>query len=146
MPAVTFERDPSPRYSHCARCDAGDAFSSGTVLVDGRRHALYSLSWHIALGEGELLLTLGSFHHPVYADQATFGGAIRITNTSEVECELVDADEWIADVRMAAFGRALTRDEARAHDRVQDFWYYVHWLVANDPVLLEHASGGAAGA
>jgi hypothetical protein len=141
VPAVIFEGEPNVRQGYCARCDAVDGSSWGTVLVDGRRHAYYSLHWHTLIGEGDILLTLGSFDDPTYADQSTFGGMFRSMQGDEVECELVDAEEVLPDLRMAFFGRFLTREEARTHDRVNDFWYYVDWLLANDPVLVEQTSG-----
>jgi hypothetical protein len=135
VPAVRFESEPDTRFSQCDRCDAFDAFTSGTVLVDGRRHALYSLRWHVALDAGDILLTLGSFHQPTYADQATFGGLLHVTEAGDLVGELVDAPHDVAVIGKA-LGRPLTREEARVHDRVQDFWYYLDWLLENDPVLL----------
>ena len=36
------------------------------------------------------------------------------------------------------FGRKLTRDEALAHPRLQEFWDCVDWLMLADPLLHEN--------
>ncbi|MGW5571133.1 hypothetical protein ACWEVD_08000 [Nocardia thailandica] len=139
--------DPTQHQHHhfeCECCDAPVERTWNVVHSDGEPVAVYyASSYHHAGRDPETWIDviLGTWDGDYAQDHVTFGCRVgtRSGNTTPA-AGLVHA---CADGTAGPLhGTVLTRDQARTHPRLADFWAVVDHVLTSDPVVSGHLYAG----
>ena len=140
MPPTLWIEHRTERSVACDECGGWFPTVSGLVRSsDGSLDAAYAASGHTdEPREAALDVTFGAVEGDVPAPELlTFSCYLRADGAMSVDAPVA----LRADAGHAPRGRVLTRDEARAHPRIDDFWLIVDAIAPNEPVI-HHAVHG----
>lgn len=136
-PEFSLDPDRSPREVTCPKCGRKHPEVTGFVFADGDRYAIYKAHFYDH-DEREVYFDaiLGSFDdEESYADHITFGCRYGwVEGHPEPTCSLVTPTNYSDS---PIWGKRLTRDEALADARIQDFWDLFDWAFLNDPFIRD---------
>jgi hypothetical protein len=142
--ALAIDPDPKVREHACDTC--GEPFQrvTGFIHNDGDAYAVYFAScYHHGGHEAYIDVVFSKTWDDGSDDRETFGCRVGpVAGQSDPACSLVTGGSAFRD--SALFGRKLTREQARAHPRLPEFWAVVDHILVNDRVVRDHVYGPGA--
>lgn len=138
---LTFDPERGSNELTCADCGAHYTLVKGFVYEDHAAHAIYFAACHNhdEVHEAWIDVILGSFGEGDPTDHVTFGCRVGpIPGQLEPQASLVPAGRPYND---PILGQKLTREEALAHPRLDDYWAVVDFVLTEDPIVHEHVYG-----
>jgi hypothetical protein len=141
---MALQIDPDGRKTTEFEChDCGETAQRvwGFVLDDGDAHAIYFASLYRHDGDEAYVDVILS---PTWADDVddheTFGCRVgTIENQEDPGASLVTGGAAAPDTQL--FGHKLTREEAMANPRLDEFWQVVDHILESDPLVRQHVFG-----
>lgn len=125
--------------STCGECGAEFLLVKSFVLNAEGPHAIAFTALHHHQGsEAWMDVVFGSFEaDSPHDDRITFGCRVgAVEGSREPGATAVDAAIPYRD--SPTFGHKLSREEALAHARLQDFWETVDFLLTDEPTINHH--------
>ena len=138
---LSFDHERSSDKRTCADCGADYILVKGFVYDDNAAHAIYFAACHdhADTHEAWIDVILGTFGESDATDHVTFGCRVGpIPGQLGPQASLVPAGVPYND---PIFGQKLTREEALAHPRLDDYWAVVDFVLTEDPTVHEHVYG-----
>ena len=137
--ALTFDEPSDVTENECDRC--GATFTLVKSLVNdegGVPHAVTFSALHHHDGQHEAWIDaiLGTFDEDD-SDHVTFGCRVGpIDGSPEPAATAVQAASPYSD--QPIWGHKLSREEALRHERIEDFWQVVDFLLEHESVIRAH--------
>lgn len=136
--ALTFDEPSDVTEKECDQCGAGYILVKSLINDEGGAHAVAFSALHHHDGQHEAWIDaiLGSFGDD-FDDHVTFGCRVGpVDNSPEPAATAVQAAAPYSD--RPIWGRKLSRDQALQHDRINDFWHVVDFLLEHEPTVHTH--------
>jgi hypothetical protein len=112
----------------CDHCGRDYAFVTGFVNDEVGGYAIYYAACHgHPEHEVQLDVALGRWQDSTWTDAFTFSCRYRTDGAMSVDAPL------LVSTPSEYFGHRLTRDEALAHERIDDFWTVADLIIREDP-------------
>jgi hypothetical protein len=133
---LTTDPERSVKQITCALCRRDHDQVTLLIHRDGDAHAVCFVALHDA-HEAWFDVILGDFGTDDDPDRVTFGCRVgSIDGQDEPAASLAQAGAAHEDRPL--FGRKLSRDDALAHPRLNDFWEVVDYVLTSDPLVNHH--------
>jgi hypothetical protein len=139
---LSFDEPPTIQEKDCAGCGRHYPLIKGFIVRDGVAAAITftALHTHDEQREAWIDAILGTFGDDTPDDHLTFGCRVGpVANSDEPAATLVAAAEPYGS--SSIWGQKLTRDDALAHPRLQEFWEIVDYVMVADSVVHHHVYG-----
>lgn len=134
---LTFDEPSDVATKECDGCGAGYTLVKSLINDENGPHAVAFSALHHHDGEHEAWIDaiLGTFHDD--SDHVTFGCRVGpVDGSPEPAATAVQAAVPYGD--QPIWGRKLSREEALAHSRIDDYWGVVDFLLEQEPVIRAH--------
>jgi hypothetical protein len=145
VPLLSHDGDPEVRQVDCEHCGTPYLQSIGFVMADGDANAIYYASLHHHDGQHDAWLDviLGSWPNgddEAYPpDHVTFSCRVGPGSAApEPYASLVQAPASATGENTELFGQMLTREEAKEHPMLADFWRVVDFVIEHDARVRDH--------
>ena len=135
----------SPQPAEERRCDhCGRSYLLVRAFItrDGDAYAIVFAACHVHDGEREAWIDviLGTFSSDDASDHVTFGARVGpVAGQADPAATAVPAG--VAYSQSPFWGIKLSRDEALAHPRIDEFWEIVDYVLLTDPAVHAHVYG-----
>ncbi|MGG5257373.1 hypothetical protein [Phycicoccus avicenniae] len=136
--ALSFDEPSDTSEKECDRCGAGYTLVKSLIRDADGPHAVAFSALHHHDGQHEAWIDaiLGSFDDDC-SDHVTFGCRVGpVDGSAEPAATAVEAAVPYGDSPL--WGRRLRREEALAHDRLDDYWQVVDFLLEHEPTVRAH--------
>ena len=130
MHDFTFDGEVTTYSVTCHRCARDHLVSTGRVLDRGDAYAIYYADAHPETSEVFVEVVLDTSWDAPTHDRVAFACRFGPIAGAPPASSLMKPLRPVSELR----GRALDRDEAFAHARIDDFWEVCDWILFNDPV------------
>lgn len=135
---VELDGESDIKESSCPECGRPDLLVTTFVLRDGEPYGMAKTALRDHDGqEAWIDVALGDFDERRTSSHVSFGCRVGpIEGSSEPAASAVHAAQCYGDAWF--WGHKLTRDEALAHPRIDEFWTVVDFLLVHEPSIQHH--------
>jgi hypothetical protein len=126
----------------CDHCGRSYLLIRAFITRDGDAYAIVFAACHVHDGEREAWIDviLGTFSSDDASDHVTFGARVGpVAGQADPAATAVPAAAAYSQSQF--WGIKLSRDEALAHPRIDEFWEIVDYVLLTEPVVHAHVYG-----
>jgi hypothetical protein len=124
----------------CDQCGRSYLLVRAFITRDGGAYAIVFAACHVHEGEAWIDVILGTFSSDDAPDHVTFGARVGpVAGQADPAATAVPAAAGYS--QSPFWGIKLSRDEALAHPRIDEFWEIVDYVLLTDPVVHAHVYG-----
>ena len=136
---LRLDTDPDVSQRTCEQCGSGYTLIKGFIYRAEAPHGVYFAACHDHDGvrEAWIDIILGTFGESDSDDHVTFGARVGpVAGQSEPGASLVDAAAPYGDKEI--FGMKLSREAALRHQRLDEFWTLIDFILLEDGIVRQH--------